>query len=279
MIEHEALSERRTTARGFSLIELLVVVSIISLLVAMLLPACARAREQARQVYCKNNLRNIWTGILTYSQEYRDRTPFMEDVNQASTVPGTGPAADPFDEHFTTTVGVVLLKYVDPRSWRCPGAITGFPAAPGGGWKMTYTFTVLPVGQNIPWESGGNDRPGGPGGLTNYFPFDGRPMRLLDGRRYTRFGLNENAKGLWTVRREIIADSIIDEAFPQQGGFIYPHSGKLSPRNDLENARTLFEQHTNATTEYRTGRMELHADGEKVDLFLTRSWMQHLPGY
>lgn len=278
MIGQLAQRKPRRACRAFTLIELLVVVSIISLLIAMLLPVCARAREQARQVYCRNNLRNMWTGILTYSQEYRDRTPYMEDVNQVSSVPGTGPTADPFDEHFKTTVGVVLLPYVDPKCWRCPGAITGFPAGPGG-WKMTYTFTVLPIGMNIPWDAGGNDQPGGPAGLTNYYPFDGRPLRMLDGRRYTRFGVNENEKGRWSVRREIIADSIIDEAFPQQGGFVYPHFGKLSPRNDLENARATFEQNSHAGTDYRSGRMELHADGDKVDIFLTRSWLPHLPGY
>src|SRR5262245_61308281 len=105
---------RQTThpARAFTLIELLVVISIISLLLAMLLPVCARARENAKQVYCKNDLRNIWTGIYAYATEYHDRLPFMENINVPTADSNTGPNADPFDERYRTTAGVVLLKYV-----------------------------------------------------------------------------------------------------------------------------------------------------------------------
>ena len=50
------MSARR---RGFTLIELLVVIAILGLLVAMLLPALARARESARRAGCTNNLMQI----------------------------------------------------------------------------------------------------------------------------------------------------------------------------------------------------------------------------
>lgn len=76
------LTFHRWTAHGFSLIELLVVISIIALLVALLLPALSAARDASRQSVCLSNVRQIGVGLAAYTEDHKSVLPWARSFNQ-----------------------------------------------------------------------------------------------------------------------------------------------------------------------------------------------------
>ena len=70
---HSSLATKRA---AFTLIELLVVISVIALLLALLMPALQRARNQARKVMCRSNLRHFGTVLLLYVEDNEGRLPW-----------------------------------------------------------------------------------------------------------------------------------------------------------------------------------------------------------
>lgn len=87
-------------AKGFTLIELLVVVAIIALLVAILIPAVQRAREEANRAVCATNLKGIDTASYLYANSHYDKYPFGW-VHEEKPAPDTGEWTDYADPAVT----------------------------------------------------------------------------------------------------------------------------------------------------------------------------------
>ncbi len=70
--------------RNFTIIELLIVIAIIGILVAMLMPAIASARERGRSASCQNNLKQIVLANSQYAVDYKQYAPYYSSSSHAA---------------------------------------------------------------------------------------------------------------------------------------------------------------------------------------------------
>jgi prepilin-type N-terminal cleavage/methylation domain-containing protein len=122
--------KRVTSERAFTLIELLVVIAVIALLMAILIPALHRARNQARAVACQSNLRQWAMTLAAYTEAHEGRFP-SDLTGQAALwllrgmfIGDTDPNADHGALHGFHTKGIGLCPMATRPS--VPGTHGGF---------------------------------------------------------------------------------------------------------------------------------------------------------
>jgi prepilin-type N-terminal cleavage/methylation domain-containing protein len=118
-------AQNRNGSKGFTLVELLVVMAIIALLLGLLLPALAKARATARQVKDQTQVKQIHQGWLTASNDSGGVLPLPGEINRAGTVPGRGDIDEIQNDHANLHGAMIGRGYVNAQILVSPAEVNG----------------------------------------------------------------------------------------------------------------------------------------------------------
>ena len=131
LLRHTLVKAYASNCRGFTLIELMVVIAIIALLAALILPALTRAKEQARCVKCLSNLHQVCLAYKTWALDHEGHYPWSLPPEEGGTY---GPSAGQSYSNFLS----LSDELVTPKILVCPSdratkaTVTDWSTGPDG---------------------------------------------------------------------------------------------------------------------------------------------------
>ncbi|MHC4504134.1 MAG: DUF1559 family PulG-like putative transporter [Planctomycetota bacterium] len=108
--------------RGLTLIEVIIIVLAVGVLVGVILPALAAARERSRRTRCASNLRCIAYGLHLYSSDFNKLFP---SYGVAAAIPEEAAVTDPAISNPMASLGMLYPDFIsDGKVFICPSAGT-----------------------------------------------------------------------------------------------------------------------------------------------------------
>ncbi len=137
--------------RAFTLIELLVVIAVIAVLMAILMPALNRAREQGKRIACLNNLGQLVKGWIMYADDSDDKILHADTGRDDAWVRHPGGNPTPQQRIDGIKAGLLFRYCPEVKLYKCPtgvrgefvtyaivDAMNGYPDIPGTKDLMVY---------------------------------------------------------------------------------------------------------------------------------------------
>ena len=198
------ISHRRTA--GFTLVEMLVVIAIISLLAALLLPVLAQAKARAKRIQCVGNLREIGVADHVFENEHAGKLPTQTSTNDGGAselVTAAYQVSGPF-YYSSSFLRPLAGELGTPVLFACPADLERWPAASFSAFantNLSYTVGLVADANN-------------PGAIL--LADRSLPARLKN--RFGTFGEVPCTKPFWSgahgqTGNILLADGHVDESY------------------------------------------------------------------